>query len=137
MNGTESEYTKKVLIVDDEPHIVRVLKYKLEHAGYEVLTAVNGIDGLEKFVKEKPAVVISDIKMPHVDGQELYKMMEAVKKKDPYFVIVMTSLVDSDIHKWAKDKSNIHFVEKPFSPRNILNIINQHFSKLHTAKARL
>jgi len=72
MEGIDSVYTKKVLIVDDEPYIVRVLKLKLEHAGYEVITAVNGIDGMEKFVREKPAVVISDIKMPLVDGQELY-----------------------------------------------------------------
>ena len=137
MNGIETKYTKKVLIVDDEPHIVRVLKLKLENAGYEVLTAVNGIDGLEKFVKEKPAVVISDINMPHVDGQELCKMMETHKNKEPYFVIVMTSSIDSAIERWAKEMTNIHFVEKPFSPGNMLNLINQYFSRLQDLNATL
>jgi CheY-like chemotaxis protein len=137
MNGVDTTYIKKVLIVDDEPHIVRVLKLKLENAGYEVLTAVNGIDGLEKFLKEKPAVVITDINMPHVDGQELYEMMEQYKNKDPYFVIVVTSSVDGDIHRWAKEMSNIHFVEKPFSPSNMLNLINEYFSRLKETNATL
>jgi len=137
MNGVDTTYTKKVLIVDDEPHIVRVLKLKLENAGYEVLTSVNGIDGLEKFVKEKPAVVITDIHMPHVDGQELYKMMEQHKNKDPYLVIVVTSSVDGAIHRWAKEMSNIHFVEKPFSPSNMLNLINEYFSNLQETNATL
>ena len=137
MNGIDTTYTKKVLIVDDEPHIVRILKLKLENAGYEVLTAINGIDGLEKFVKEKPSVVITDINMPHIDGQELYKMMETLKKKDPYFVIVITSSVDGAIHRWAKEMPNIHFVEKPFSPNNMLNLINEYFSKLQETNATL
>ncbi len=137
MKGIDSTYTKKVLIVDDEPHILRVLKLKLENAGYEVLTAVNGIDGLEKFVKEKPVVVISDINMPLVDGQELYKMMELHKNKDPYFVILMTSSIDNALRRWAKEMSNIHFVEKPFSPSSMLNLINECFSKLQETNATL
>ena len=137
MEGIDSKYTGKILIIDDEPHILRVLKLKLENAGYEVLTAVNGIDGLEKFVKEKPAVVISDINMPHIDGQELYEMMELHKNKDPYLVIIMTSSVDGNLHRWAKEISNIHFVEKPFSPGNMLNLINEYFLKLHETKSTL
>lgn len=135
MNGIDITYAKKILIVDDEPHIVSVLKRKLENAGYEVVTAVNGIDGLEKFVKEKPAVVISDIHMPHVDGKEMYDMMQVHKKKDPYFFIMITSLVDGAIHRWAEEISNIHFVEKPFSPNNILYVINEYFSKLQETNA--
>ena len=137
MNGIDTAYNKKVLIVDDEPNILRVLKQKLENAGYMVITAVNGIDGLDKFVREKPAVVISDINMPHINGQELYEMMETHKQKNPYFVIVMTSSVDDAIHRWAKEISNIHFVEKPFSPRNILNLINEYFSKQQETNATL
>ncbi|UCH81601.1 MAG: response regulator [Nitrospiraceae bacterium] len=135
MEGIDSAYTKKVLIVDDEPYIVRVLKLKLEHAGYEVLTAVNGIDGMEKFVREKPAVVISDIKMPLVDGQELYNMMMHHKSKEPYFVIAMTSSVDNSLQKWASELSNVQFVEKPFSPSNILKVVNEYFSKLQESNA--
>lgn len=135
MNITDTRYAKKVLIVDDEPQIVRVLKLKLENAGYEVLTAVNGIDGLEQFVKKKPGIVITDINMPYIDGRELCNMIETREDKDPYFVIVMTSSVDDALHRWAKEMSNIHFIEKPFSPAHILNVINEYFSKLHEEKS--
>ena len=135
MNGVDTTYTKKILIVDDEPYIVRVLKLKLENAGYEVLTAVNGIDGMEKYVKENPAVVITDIVMPHVNGQELYKMIETQRKKNPCFVIVMTSSIDGSIRRWAEEMSNIYFVEKPFSPKDMLNLINECFSRLQVTNA--
>ncbi len=123
--------------MDDEPHIVRVLKLKLENAGYKVLTAVNGQDAMEKFVRDKPTVIISDINMPHVNGQELYKMMRKHKEVNPYFVILMTSSVASGIHSWAKKLSNVHFVEKPFSPRKMLNLVDQYFSGLPESNARL
>lgn len=137
MNGVDNTYTKKVLIVDDEPHIVRVLKLKLKNAGYDVITAVNGRDGLEKFIKEKPAVVISDVQMPHVDGKEMYAMIETHKKQDPCFVIIMTSSIDNAIYRWARETKNIHFVEKPFSPNNILNLINDYFLQLQETNASL
>ena len=137
MNGMDTKCAKKILIVDDEPHIIRVLKLKLENAGYEVVTAANGNDGLEKFLKEKPSVVISDIYMPHLNGEELYNMMASHWKNEPCFVIVMTSSVDQSLHGWAKEISNINFVEKPFSPSNILKLINEYFSKQLESNATL
>ncbi len=137
MEGIDAEHPKKILIVDDEPYIVRVLKLKLANAGYDIVTAVNGLDALEKFVKVKPSVVITDVNMPIIDGQELYKMMEAHKTENSYLFIMMTSSVDSELHKWAKETSNIHFVEKPFSPRNMLNIVNEYFSKPEVINAKL
>ena len=120
----------KVLIVDDEPHISRVLCMKLQNAGYEVITAVNGLDGLERFIKEEPQIIITDINMPLLDGQELCRMIDERKEKYPFFIIVMTSSVESDLRSWSKEDEKIHFVEKPFSPRKILNLVNQLISKL-------
>lgn len=125
----------KVLIIDDEPHISRVLKLKLENADYEVITAINGIDGLEKFVKEKPQIIITDINMPLIDGKELCKIIDDYKDKNPFFIIVMTSSVERDVYSWAKENKNFHFVEKPFSPRKILQLVNQVKSKLKEAYA--
>jgi two-component system alkaline phosphatase synthesis response regulator PhoP len=134
IKGIDTEYAKKVLIVDDEPYILRVLKLKLENAGYEVLTAVNGTDGLEKFVRSKPAVVVTDINMPHMDGLELCKMMNQ-HKRNPFLVIITTSSVDNAIKTWTKTVPNVLFLEKPFSPKNILNLINQFFSTLQEFNA--
>lgn len=127
MNEDKNTYDKKILIVDDEPYVLRVLKLKLEKAGYEVVTAVNGEDGLEKFISEKPSIIITDINMPHIDGQEMYQMMKE-HEKSPFSVIVMTSSVEDSVSAWIKMTPSIHFVEKPFSPRNILSLVNKLFS---------
>ena len=127
----------KVLLIDDEPHIVRVLKMKLENAGHEVITATNGLDGLEKFVKERPSIMITDINMPIVDGQEMCNMIKERKEQFPCFVIVMTSSVESDVHSWAKGDDSIHFIEKPFSPRNILQLVEKYISSNQEARAEV
>ncbi len=137
MKEIETEHTRKVLIVDDEPYVLRVLQLKLENAGYEVVTALNGVDGLEKFVKNRPAVVITDIQMPLMDGQEMYQMMKEQSESIPFFVIMMTSAIDSAMQIWARKTENILFVEKPVSPRNILRLVEQNFERSGDSNARL
>ena len=137
MKENNNGYSQKVLIVDDEPHVLRVLKLKLENAGFELVTAVNGADGLEKFVQERPAVVITDIRMPLMDGQEMYQLIKEQSGDDPFYVIMMTSTIDQSLHIWAGQMGNIHFVEKPVSPRNILMLVEQYYSVLDDSNAKL
>ncbi len=137
MKEIETEHTQKILIVDDEPYVLRVLQLKLKNAGYEVITAFNGVDGLDKFVKNRPAVVITDIRMPLMDGQEMYQMMKEQSESIPFFVIMMTSAIDSALQIWARKMENILFVEKPVSPRNILRLVEQNFERSGDSNARL
>mgnify|MGYP000113776971 CR=1 FL=1 len=58
----------KILLIDDEPDIVRVLGISLKADGYDVIPALGGTEGIEAFTKEKPEIVITDIKMPGMDG---------------------------------------------------------------------
>jgi DNA-binding NtrC family response regulator len=125
-NGAEDP--KKILIVDDEPYVLRVLQLKLANAGYSVITAVNGRDGLDKFSREKPAVIISDIRMPLMDGQELYQSIQEQAGAEPFFFIMMTSSIDHAMQLWAEKKGNIHFVEKPLSPRNVIKLVDRCFA---------
>jgi len=136
MKGIDTGNMRKVLIVDDEPYVLRVLKMKLENAGYEVITAVNGVDGLEKFVGERPAVVISDVRMPLMDGQEMYQMMQERKdENNPFLFIMMTSTIDKALKIWAEQMENLCFAEKPVSPRNVLNLVNEYFSTLRNSNS--
>lgn len=137
MKEIETEHTRKVLIVDDEPFVLRVLQLKLENAGYEVVTAFNGVDGLEKFVKNRPDVVITDIRMPLMDGQEMYQMMKEQSGSTPFFVIMMTSTIDSAMQIWVRKMENMLFVEKPVSPRNILKLVERNFERSGDSNARL
>ena len=128
--------SQKVLIVDDEPYVLRVLQLKLNNAGYEVVTAINGEDGLGKFIKEKPKLVITDIRMPLMDGQEMYQMMKEQSGSRPFFVIMMTSTIDQSLHLWAGKMGNIHFVEKPVSPRNILKLVEKYYASVLDSNAK-
>jgi two-component system alkaline phosphatase synthesis response regulator PhoP len=110
---------------------------KMQNAGYEVITAVNGLNGLEMFIKEKPQIIITDINMPLLDGQELCRMIDERKEKYPFFIIVMTSSVESDLRSWSMGDEKIHFVEKPFSPRKILNLVNKLISKLREENVKV
>ena len=68
----------KILVVDDDPNILRTLRDRLERSGYEILTASNGKEGLETALQDKPDVVLLDIIMPIMDGHE---MLEALRRQ--------------------------------------------------------
>ena len=63
----------KVLVCDDERHIVRLIQVNLERQGYQVVTAFDGKEGLEKIRAEKPNLVVLDVMMPYMDGFEVLK----------------------------------------------------------------
>lgn len=68
---------RKILVVDDERHIVRLIEINLERAGYHVITAYDGVEALKKVASEKPHMVILDIMMPRMDGWEVLAKLRA------------------------------------------------------------
>ena len=107
----------KILIVDDEAYIRRVLELKLKNKGYEVITAVNGAEGIEKFNLYHPDVVITDIKMPEMDGQALCEKIKKSNNDKPYLIIVITCSVSEGDISWINNMRDMLLLEKPFSPR--------------------
>ncbi len=101
----------KILLIDDEPDIVRVLGISLKADGYEVIPALNGAEGLEAFAREKPRIVITDIKMPGMDGIEV---LEKIKTMDPDTeVIIITGHGDIDNTIEALKYGASDFINKP------------------------
>jgi PAS domain S-box-containing protein len=80
------EIEKRILVVDDEEDLRDILQIFLDDLGYEVFTAANGHDGLERFMVERPPIVLSDIKMPVMDGVE---MLRQIKHEDPEAEVIM------------------------------------------------
>lgn len=119
----------RILIVDDEPYNILVLKLKFENAGYEVITASNGFDGLNKFKSENPDVVITDIRMPVMNGQEMCKSLQEVSKGKLFLIIVITSTAEQSNRLWIKEIDNAHLVEKPVSPGHLLAIVEDYLNK--------
>jgi len=121
------EVNKKVLIVDDEAPIRRVLEFKLKNSGYRVLIAQNGAQGLELIKTRKPDAVITDIMMPEMDGQQLCEQSNGLKKKRPFLTIVVTCRIAQDEQQWISKMQDTLFMEKPFSPARLVECIDQYF----------
>ncbi len=119
----------KILIVDDEPCNTRVLKLKFENAGYNVIIASNGLDGLNKFKKEFPDAVVTDIKMPVMDGREMCRSLKEAGGGREFLVIVITSTIDRAERLWVDEMTDATLVEKPISPNHILSILEDYFHK--------
>ena len=81
------EHVNKILIVDDEPDVISVIRVRLEASGYEVDVAYNGREALEKLSKVRPAAVLLDIMMPEIDGLDVLKKIRIEDKKLPVFMI--------------------------------------------------
>lgn len=107
----------KILIVDDERQITRALRASLQGHGFEVSTAVDGLEALQMFDQVRPDLLITDLSMPNMDGVELTK---AVRKFTDLPIIVL-SVRDQDAHKvLALDSGADDYVTKPFSVTELL-----------------
>ena len=82
---------KRILIVDDEPDVIQILSVRLKAAGYEIQTAVNGEDALQKIAQKHPDLVILDAVMPKMDGFAVYKQLRTQKETAHIPVIVLTA----------------------------------------------
>ena len=108
---------KRILIVDDERQIVRMLRASLQSSGYEVLSACNGTEALKIFETERPDLIITDLAMPEMNGIELTK---AVRRSAQTPIIVL-SVRDTDVMKIrALDEGADDYLTKPFSMPELL-----------------
>jgi len=114
---------KKVLVVDDEIHIVHVVAIKLRNNGYEVLTANNGAEAYELACSENPDIIVTDFQMPVMSGIELVqKLRENGPTKD--IPVVMLTARSFAISKEQQESMKISAcLSKPFSPRELLGNI--------------
>jgi two-component system, OmpR family, KDP operon response regulator KdpE len=107
----------RILIVDDEPQITRVLRTSLVSNGHEVTVAQDGADALEKFLKAEPDLVITDLAMPGMDGIELTK---EIRERSDVPIIVL-SVRSNDLSKVAAlDEGADDYITKPFSIQELL-----------------
>jgi DNA-binding response OmpR family regulator len=122
---------KRILIVDDEPHMTHVLKLHLQRSGYEVETAPNGKVALESVLKSAPDVMVTDIQMPLMTGQELCLALEAQYPERTFPIFVMTSMTDREHREWTAQIKTLKFLEKPLSMRALTRELDLHFGAAH------
>ena len=106
-----------VLVVDDEPRIVKFLKLKLETSGYDVLTAGSGLEALEKFHSQEPDLLVLDLVMPGMDGFETLQQIRAISS----IPIIILSAREASIDKVkGLEMGADDYLAKPFSPDELL-----------------
>lgn len=118
---------KRILIVDDEPHVIRVLRMALEQSGYLVDDAANGIQALEYLGRQNPDLVITDIDMPRMDGKQLCMEISRTFPGRTFRIYVLTARAEREHRQWAKEIPNLEFMEKPVSIRKLLSELDVFF----------
>ena len=125
----------KVLVVDDSLTVRRITQRLLEREGYRVAVAKDGFDGLDKLGAERPAVLLTDIEMPRMDGFDLVRNMRADARLADLPVIMITSRIAQKHRDHAAQLGVEHYLGKPYSEEKLLALITQCMSPQTEAKA--
>ncbi len=114
---------KKVLVVDDEIHIIHVVAIKLRNNGYEVVSAENGAEAYELVLSENPDIIVTDFQMPIMTGLELVQKLRQNDQTKDVPVIMLTARGFAIEDEQKQDLRISEFLSKPFSPKELLRSI--------------
>lgn len=112
-----------VLVVDDSLTVRRVTQRLLVREGYRVALAKDGLDALEKLAEERPAVLLSDIEMPRMDGFDLLRNVRSDARLQGLPVIMITSRIAQKHRDYASELGADHYLGKPYSEEELLSLI--------------
>lgn len=116
---------KKILIVDDEKDLVTLLKERISQAGYEVIAAYDGVEGLKLAKENKPDLIILDLMLPKMDGYMVCSLLKFDSEYKNIPIILLTARAgDSDKTKGVQAGADL-YITKPFEPKALLESISK------------
>ena len=115
---------ESIIIAEDEPHVTRLLKLALEREGFNIQAVHNGAQALELINEQHPDMLITDINMPKMDGEQLCKHLMEQFPERKFPIIVLSSRTEIEHRDWSKAMSNTVFMEKPVSIRKLIKHIH-------------
>jgi DNA-binding response OmpR family regulator len=116
---------KRILVVDDEEDILSVLKFRLEANGYEVLSASDGQEGIDKARAEKPDLVILDLMLPKLDGYKVCRMLKMNESYKTIPVVIFTAKTQEKNEYAGKETMADAYIAKPFESEMLLKKIKE------------
>jgi two-component system alkaline phosphatase synthesis response regulator PhoP len=122
---------KRILIADDEPDILEIVSYNLTNEGYEVYTAKNGDEAIERAKQLNPDLIILDIMMPKKTGIEVCAILRSQAIFQETLIIFLTALNDETSHVKGLETGADDYVSKPISPRVLISRVNALFRRVN------
>lgn len=114
----------RILVVDDETYILHVVGLKLANAGYDILTAADGEEGLSLALEHRPDLIITDYQMPYLTGFEMCQRLKQHPDTASTPVIMLTARGFTLSDEELKSVNILHCLGKPFSPRELLSCVS-------------
>ncbi|MGN6293630.1 MAG: response regulator [Chitinophagaceae bacterium] len=127
---------RKVLIADDEPDILEILKYNLSGEGYDVITAKDGDEALEKARRTQPDLVVLDVMMPKKTGVEVCQILRTQATFKDTLIIFLTAVNDDGSQIRGLETGADDYVSKPISPKVFLSRVNALFRRLNKTEVK-
>ena len=115
----------KILVVDDEINITQILQFSIGAEGYEVITAQNGEEAIDKARREQPDLIILDIMMPRIDGYEACRILKANPMTKNIPVVLLTAKGRDIDKRLGQEVGAIDYIVKPFSPNKLIDRIHK------------
>jgi len=114
---------RKILVIDDEPGIIDIVETNLLGEGFEVVSARDGKEGLEKIKSERPELVVLDVMMPEMDGWQVLKEVEKDPETAGIPVIMLTAKAADEDYIHGLEEGAVEYITKPFFPQELINRI--------------
>jgi DNA-binding response OmpR family regulator len=115
----------KILVVDDEINITQILQFSIGAEGYDVITAQNGEEAIDKARREQPDLIILDIMMPRIDGYEACRILKANPLTKNIPVVLLTAKGRDIDKRLGQEVGAIDYIVKPFSPNKLIDRIHK------------
>ena len=124
-NGGDAITKSRILVAEDDPNILRQIEFNLQSSGYEVETALNGMDAFKKLMARRPDLLITDVMMPEMDGYELVSTLRRDEQLADLPVIMLTARSqDWDMMQGYNSGTDL-YLTKPFNPAELLNFVRR------------
>lgn len=118
---------KRILVVDDEAHVRRIVQMALQREGYAVTTASDGVKGLEAIRQEMPDAMVVDIDMPNMNGKEMCLAVYREFPDNRCSIFISTSRTEDEFKDWTEMFAKVNFLEKPLSTKTLCRKLSEIF----------
>ena len=123
MSVTLEKVQRRILLVDDEEIIIKTVSARLEAAGYEMMVAMDGKEGLEKACSQHPDLILLDLILPGLDGYHICKSLKSDTRYQKIPVILLTARAGEKDEKLGLDVGADRYIRKPFQTQGLLEAI--------------